>query len=68
MLSPCYECARRSLGCHGSCSLYRQFSESREAARRRRSQECLIEAVRGDCLNRYKEKERKTPNTLIRRK
>lgn len=68
MLSPCYECTQRTLGWHSSCSLYRQFSESREAARRRQHQEYAIEAVRGECLNRYKEKERRTPRTLIRRK
>lgn len=68
MLFPCYGCTQRTLGCYSTCSLYRQFSESRVAARRRQAQEYAIEAVRGECLNRYKEKERRTPHTLIRRK
>lgn len=68
MKSPCYECSTRSLGCHGHCSLYKQFSEYNEAQKIRRQNEYVIESIRGDCLMRYKEKERRTPINLIRRK
>ena len=56
----------------GQCELMytydKQFSEYNEAQKIRRQNEYVIESIRGDCLMRYKEKERKTPTNLIRRK
>lgn len=68
MLSPCYKCTDRSLGCHSTCSLYLQFRAYHDAENKALRDDKAVGSVRGECFERYKEKERRTPNRLIRRK
>lgn len=30
MKTPCYNCERRCVGCHGNCEEYKKFSEERQ--------------------------------------
>lgn len=37
--SPCYGCENRTVGCHGSCELYKVYAEKkRELSRRNRNE------------------------------
>ena len=33
MSAPCYNCEKRTVGCHAICADYKDFSEAREKAR-----------------------------------
>lgn len=46
--SPCYKCADRSQGCHGSCERYAAFDRERKKVQHRRKLEFDVsEAISG---------------------
>ena len=42
MMSPCYKCDSRHLGCHGGCEAYRVYRDAIEAENKRREQDNAV--------------------------
>lgn len=39
MKSPCYECNKRKLGCHGKCEAYKEMKDELEVIRQKKIRE-----------------------------
>ena len=52
MISPCYECTRRTAipNCHAGCEAYAKYNEYRQKVREKR---CTANAIRSMRVSRY---------------
>ncbi len=54
--SPCHGCKEREIGCHGKCPRYAEFAASREAARKEKQIQRLINQPSPACERALHEK------------
>ena len=46
MKAPCKDCPDREVGCHSSCARYKKYQAEKEAERRKRMEDHIVNEVR----------------------